>query len=229
MTRELANVDRIIAISSFIRRRLLEAGHSAEKVVYIPNGVPGLERRPSTPPSHAKNVLFVGRIVHNKGLRELVAAFRNLRDPEATLSVVGDGHDLPAIRGETRDDGRIRYLGWLPPEQVAEAYRASRLVVVPSLWHEVMNTVICEAQSWSRPVVATRVGGNGDLVRNGDDGFLCPPGDAEALRAAMERLLWDDDLCRRMSRRAFAKVQQYGLERHLDSLEALYSEFLSQR
>jgi glycosyltransferase involved in cell wall biosynthesis len=222
MTRQLSGIDRIVAISRFIEERLLEAGHDRSRVVYIPNGVPGLEERQPTPPSRGKEILFLGRIVHNKGLRELTRAVREIADPELRLTVAGDGELLPTIRHETRNDPRIRYLGWLDPERVAECYRSCRMVVVPSLWHEVMNTVVCEAQSWSRPVVATRVGGNEDLIADGVSGILCPPGDIRALRQAIVRLLGDDDLSAAIGRAGFDHVQQYGMRRHIDAIEELY-------
>ncbi len=87
-----------------------------------------------------------------------------------------------------------------------------------------MNTVICEAQSWGRPVVATRVGGNGDMIRDGHSGLLCEPGDVEALRDRIERLLADDALCEALGRRGFESLRQFTLERHLDSIQALYDE-----
>jgi len=229
LTRQLASVDRIVAISHFIQDRLIAAGYDPAKVVYIPNGVPGIEDRELTPVPLTKEVLFVGRVVHNKGLRQLLEAFRGIRDPEARLTVVGEGEDLPAIRRVYADDKRIRYLGWLTPEQVAERYRESRVVAVPSLWHEVMNTVICEGQSWGRPVVAMRVGGNPDLIEDGKSGILCPLGDAGALRAALERLLGDHALCSELGRRGFEHVRRFGMRRHVESIERLYRDMMAPR
>jgi glycosyltransferase involved in cell wall biosynthesis len=226
-TRELAPVDRIVAISHFIRDRLVEAGHPAEKVRYIPNGVPNLERRRAGPPSENRGFLFVGRLVRPKGAVELIEAFRRIDDPTTRLTIVGDGEDRPRAEAAARGDERIRFTGWQSADEVAEYYRAARAVVVPSLWHEPMNTVICEAQSWTRPVIGSRLGGNLDLIADGRSGYLCEPGDAGALRRRMEEILADDGLTDRLGREGFAHVGQYGMPRHIDSIVALYDELLS--
>ena len=85
-----------------------------------------------------------------------------------------------------------------------------------------MNTVVCEAQSWSRPVIATRVGGNEDLIVDGVSGILCRPGDVPALRQAIVRLLDDDDLSAAIGRAGFEHVQQHAMRRHIDAIEELY-------
>jgi glycosyltransferase involved in cell wall biosynthesis len=227
LTRELSPVDRIVAISHFIRDRLVEAGHPAEKVRYIPNGVPDLERRSAGPASENRGFLFVGRLVRAKGAVELIEAFRRIDDPTTRLTIVGDGDDRPRAEAAARGDDRIRFTGWQSVDEVAEHYRAARAVVVPSLWHEVMNTVICEAQSWTRPVISSRVGGNLDLIADGRSGYLCEPGDAEELSRRMEEILADDGLTDRLGREGFAHVGQYGMQRHIDSIVALYDELLS--
>ena len=87
-----------------------------------------------------------------------------------------------------------------------------------------MNTVICEAQSWTRPVIANRVGGNSDLITDGRSGYLCEPGNTEEFHRHMAEILADDDLTDRLGREGFAHVGQYGMPRHIDSIVALYDE-----
>ena len=224
MTSELGSVDRIVAISHFIEARLAEAGHPKEKIRYVPNGVPNLKSRERTPASANRNFLYVGRITANKGLEELISAFRQLDAADAKLIIVGDGEHRPAAEATAGGDPRIEFTGWQTPDQVAEHYKQARAVVVPSLWHEVMNTVICEAQSWSRPVVATRVGGNSDLIQEDQSGFICETGDIDALRNRMQQLWNDDALTDRLGDGGFAHVEQYSMQRHTDGLMRIYTE-----
>src|SRR5690606_22185027 len=142
ITRELQGVDRIIAISRFIETRLVESGHLRDKISYVPNGVPGLENRERTCPSKNRNFLFVGRIAPNKGLVEVIHAFKGGSAKNARLVIVGDGEYRRAAERAARNDSRIGFTGWQNPDQVAAHYKAARVVVVPSLWPEVMNTVI---------------------------------------------------------------------------------------
>jgi glycosyltransferase involved in cell wall biosynthesis len=91
-----------------------------------------------------------------------------------------------------------------------------------------MNTVTCEAQSWGRPVIASDVGGNRDLIRDGESGLLYPVDDKEALLKCMSRLAQDHDLADRLAEGGFRQVGHYSLTRHLDSLESLYADLTAQ-
>lgn len=229
MIHELRDVDHVIAISQFMKARLLQSGFSENKIVYLPNGVPNLTLRPFSPPSKNRTILFVGRATRPKGLLELYQAFRGIQDSTARLEYVGDGEFLEELRRATRDDPRVAILGRQNAEEVAKRYQASRIVVVPSLWHEPMNTVICEAQSWSRPVVATRVGGNEDMICDGQSGFLCPPGDVPALQRVLEKLLADDALTDAIGRGGFEHVSRFSMERHVAAIEELYRSVMAKR
>ena len=90
-----------------------------------------------------------------------------------------------------------------------------------------MNTVICEAQSWWRPVIVTRVGGNADLVVDGESGFVCEPGDVDALTDRMQAVLDDDSLCDRLAEGGYGHVRQFTMDRHVSGLMDIYSELLS--
>jgi glycogen(starch) synthase len=220
----LRSTDRILAISHFIEERLLEAGYTREQVVYLPNGVPKLEERTPTAVPRNNQFLFVGRVTEVKGIQIMLDAFAALADPQAKLIVVGDGDALPIVEARARQDSRVVVAGRLGPDAVAEMYRESMVTLVPSRFHEVMNTVTCEAQSWGRPVIASDVGGNRDLIRDGESGLLYPVDDKEALLKCMSRLAEDHDLADRLAEGGFRQVGHYSLTRHLDSLESLYAD-----
>lgn len=178
----------------------------------IPSGVavPDMVAVPEEPP-HA---LYVGRLSEEKGVRELAEAARGL-----PLVVVGDGplRDLFPDR-----------VGLVPPAEVAPYYDRASVVVVPSR-REGYGMAAREAMAHARPVVATRVGGLPDAVDDGVTGLLVPPRDAAALRAALERLLGDGELGRRLgaSGRERARVafsRRAAAERTL----ALYREVVGQ-
>lgn len=130
-------------------------------------------------------VLFVGRLAAEKGIGDLAAATVGLE-----LVVVGDG-PLRHLVPET--------LGFLPREALSAHYARAAVVVCPSR-REGFGLVCAEAMAHARPVVATAVGGLAELVADGETGFLVPPGDPQALRAAIDRLLGDAELRRRMGR-----------------------------
>ncbi len=225
MMRWLGRVERVIAISRFIEGGLIEAGMPRDRVVWLPNGVP-LTTTDAPAPSSSRRVLFVGRLEPNKGADVLLRAFRGLENPAARLRIVGSGSQMDRLRGLAAAEPRIEFSGWLKREELSDAYRSSRFVVLPSVYHEGLNTVLCEAAALGRPVIATRLGGNSDLVDEDVSGYLCPAGDAEALRERMATLLEDDALADSFGAAGRRHIQAFALERHLDSVERLYAELL---
>jgi glycosyltransferase involved in cell wall biosynthesis len=153
----------------------------ARSVRVIPSGVD----LPETvgPPDEPPHVLYAGRLSEEKGVLELVEAAAGL-----PLVVAGDGplrDRVPAA------------LGFVPHDELLRLYERAAVVVCPSR-REGFGVVCAEAMAHGRPVVATAVGGLLDLVVDGETGLLVPPGDPAALRAALERVLADSDLRRRL-------------------------------
>jgi glycosyltransferase involved in cell wall biosynthesis len=153
----------------------------ARAVRVIPSGVdvPASVGEPDEPP----HLLYAGRLSPEKGVLELVEAARGL-----PLVVAGDG----PLRDRVPDA-----LGFVPHDELLRLYERAAVVVCPSR-HEGFGVVCAEAMAYGRPVVASAVGGLRDLVVDGRTGLLVPPEDAPALRAALERLLGDAELRRRL-------------------------------
>jgi glycosyltransferase involved in cell wall biosynthesis len=155
----------------------------AEEVRVIPSGVdlPGETGREAEPPE----ILFAGRLSPEKGILDLVEAARGLN-----LVVAGDGPLRDRVPGA---------LGFLPKHELDPLYARAAVVACPSR-REGFGVACAEAMAHGRPVVAAAVGGLLDLVVDGETGILVPPGDVNALRAALERLLADPELRRRLGR-----------------------------
>ena len=171
----------VICVSAALGEAASRCG--ARDVRVIPNGVKipesmGAEAEPA-------EVLFAGRLSPEKGIEELLAATAGIN-----LVVAGDGplrHLVP--------DG----LGFVPHDELERLYARAAVVVLPS-YREGLPLCVIEAMAHGRPVVASRVGGIPELVEDGVTGFLVEPGDVEGLRSALERLLADSELRRRMGR-----------------------------
>ena len=96
-------------------------------------------------------------------------------------------------------------------------------MVVPSRWYENFPYAVLEAQASGRAVVASRIGGIPEQIDHGVDGLLVPPGDALALRAALQQVLEDPDLARRLGRAAAARVRSnLSPESHREAILATY-------
>jgi glycosyltransferase involved in cell wall biosynthesis len=140
----------------------------------------------------ARVVLFVGNLVPVKAVDVLLAAWGMLRDDRARLLVVGDGADRAALQTQAGRSGVV-FLGALPQGEVARWMGAADVLVLPSR-SEGMPNVVVEALASGVPVVASRVGGIGELVVEGGNGLLVEPGEAPALAAALASALgrsWD--------------------------------------
>jgi glycosyltransferase involved in cell wall biosynthesis len=179
----------VVCVSDALAEAVRACG--ARDVRVIRNGV-------SLPPRNGREakpaeVLFAGRLSAEKGIAELVAATAGMN-----LVVAGDGplrHLVPSA------------LGFVPHAELERLYARAAVVVLPS-HREGLPLCVLEAMAHGRPVVATAVGGIPELVEDGVTGFLVAPGDVDGLRGALERLLGDPVLRRRMGRAARASVSE---------------------
>jgi glycosyltransferase involved in cell wall biosynthesis len=164
----------------------------AVDVRVIPSGVdvPAAVSEEADPPE----VLYAGRLSPEKGVRELVAAADGV-----PLVVAGDGPLRDEVPGA---------LGFVPHDELERLYERSAVVACPS-HREGFGVVCAEAMAYGRPVVAGDVGGLRDLVVHEETGLLVPPGDVEALRAALQRLLADAELRHRFGQAGRARISEH--------------------
>jgi len=204
----MGQADGIVAVSRELRDRVIQQDRiDPARVIVIPNGLdetvftprPRLEARArlKVPPC-GRILLAVARLSAEKRLGQLVDAFAQLRLPDATLYIIGDGPLKAVLAQQIRRnslEGIVRCVGAVPHADIPLWLSAADLLCLPSAT-EGSPVVIHEALACGLPVVATQVGGIPDLIRAGQDGLLCPPDDpaalAEALRTALA-LTWNCD------------------------------------
>lgn len=213
LNRWIRRADTIQCISRHTRERLVEAGYPPSRLRMIPNAVDlarfRAERRPRAGPAR---VAYVGRLRQVKGVAVLVDAWHLLAPRgEARLVIAGDGEERPALAAQIARlslEGSVLLAG--ERADVPAVLREADVYVQPS-FQEGMPNAVLEAMAAGLPVVATRVGGNEDLVTDGDNGLLVPPGSPAELARAIRRLVDDPALARRMGERARARAERYGL------------------
>lgn len=179
-------------------------------------------------PPNARIVVCVAEFTARKNHLLLLNAWREVvrQVPEATLLLVGDGalRDRVASRVEEMNlTDSVRLLGFRPdvPQLLALAEAATL-----TSKHEGLPRVIMEAMAAGKPVVATDVRGNRDLVRHGVNGFLVPLGDSGALARHLVMLLKDPALAQEMGERGREMVKPYALENVLKEMAEIYRRFL---
>ena len=150
-------------------------------------------------------VVSVGRLAREKGFDTLLRAVAG--DERLTVLFAGEGPEREAL---TRLGGRVRLLGDLDEERLAEAYAAADVFALLSL-HEPWGVVVNEAAASGLPLVLSdRVGAAYDLLRDGENGFLVPAGAVAAAATALRRLADDPKLRRRMGARSRELVREWG-------------------
>ncbi|MFP3282945.1 MAG: glycosyltransferase family 4 protein [Nitrososphaeria archaeon] len=202
---------RVIACSRYMRGELEGClGVPTDKVDVIPNGVgaaqpPDIDRasvRRRYAADGEKMVLFVGRMVHEKGVEVLVDAARELlrRRWDVKFVLVGDGPLRLNLLRSVEASGissKFYFTGFVSDEELMELYAAADLAVFPSIY-EPFGIVALEAMSMGKPVVVSDVGGLAEVVENGVNGLKVPCCDQRALSDAISWMLDNPDGASRM-------------------------------
>ena len=240
---------RVLSVSHSIRTVAIDEGLCPPGKVKVIlggsiNGVDGDQFRPQEPavrlaarathgvPEDALVVGFVGRLVRDKGIAELAAAWAQLRerDPRRHLLLVGWDEmeaELAATSSALRSDPRVHFTG--PQADTVPLYAAMDVAVLPT-YREGFPTVVLEAAAMSLPSVATSVPGCVDAALDGVTGTLVPPRDAEALVVALERYLSDPSLRDRHGQAGRRHVlEHYRREAIWEGVAREYQELLASR
>jgi glycosyltransferase involved in cell wall biosynthesis len=232
-------LDRIIAVSEGIRSVLLRSGIADESIRVITSAVDldrfrDLPTRESVRASlgYAAEDFVVGTVGHlagHKGHRIFVAAAGRIAsvNPRLRFLIAGRGEEEGALRRQIGDLGLekvFRLAGF--SEEVAGLLPALDLFVFPSLSGEGSPAALKEAMACGLPIAASRISGIGEIVSEGVEGVLVPPGDAQALASAIVRFASDRSLALESGRRGRERVVQFGVEPLIDRTESVYREAL---
>lgn len=215
----LRGVTLFLALSEFNRAKHIAAGLPADAIRVRRNFAAAAPVR-STPGEY---FLYLGRLAPEKGLAELLGGW----PPDVRLVVVGDGPERERL-ARSAPHG-VEFRGDVQPDEVSSLFTRARALVVPSTWHEGSPRVILESLAAGVPVLASDIGGLPELVHDGVNGYLLPPGDAGAWQAGVRRLL-DPVESQRLGGGALASWRaSYSPARGLESLMTAYEEALDLR
>jgi glycosyltransferase involved in cell wall biosynthesis len=199
-----AKADLLICPSHTMERIVSEAGLPAGRLEVVPNAVRASAAPRGKPPLPASFV-FAGRLTPAKGLHTLLAAARRLPDG-ARVVVLGSGRQEAVLR-RSAAGLPMEIRGAADAAEVRRELARATAVVVPSLWIENCPMAILEAGALGVPAVASDLGGMRELVADGHDGLLVPPGRPAALAGALRTLAEDPELVARLGERAWERVR----------------------
>jgi glycosyltransferase involved in cell wall biosynthesis len=232
----------LVAVSPQVREELVSLGVAPRKQfavvrlgvelserVAAQDGWRGERRRLLGIPPERFVVGWIGRMTEVKRTDHVLLAFRRLRETgvDACLCLVGDGPDRPAIERRAHELGIMRdtlFLGF--QQEVAQFYAAFDALLLPSASEGTPVSAI-EALAAGRPVVATRVGGVPDVVRDGEDGVLAEPGAIDELADGLARLARDPALREQMGAAGRQRaLKRYSVQRLVEQMDLLYRSLL---
>jgi glycosyltransferase involved in cell wall biosynthesis len=229
----MRRADAVIALGSAWEQFLVQrVGLSPGRVHVMANAVPAAAAREVQAQAAMKHFLFLGRVGARKGAGDLLHALARLREAgqeDWHLTMAGDG-DVAAHAALAASLGladHVSFTGWVDEARAAELLLAADALVLPS-HHEGLPMAILEAMAHGLPVVTTPVGAIQDVVADGRNGLLVPPGDVAALAKALARLIGQPEAARAMGAAGQADVTaSYGLDAYCARLDQLYQGLLA--
>jgi glycosyltransferase involved in cell wall biosynthesis len=215
----LDNVGVYIVLSDFQRQRFIANGIDPRQIEVLPNVVPTVND--SVPYVAGDWIIFVGRASPEKGIEDFISAARSL--PHLPFAVAGATDRMPHLVADSPKN--VKWLGFLGAKDLDDAYRRSRIVVMPSLCFEGFPNVVAHAMVLEKPVIASRLGGMGEIVEDGITGLLFKTGDPEDLVSKITSLYSNADLCRGMGQAGRIKARmQYSPDAVYTRLMDIYAK-----
>ncbi|MBB5519190.1 glycosyltransferase [Amphiplicatus metriothermophilus] len=228
----IGEADAVIAVAQALKDELVRLGAPAEKISVLRNGVDPDRFRPQNRAAVRSRLglkgpvlLSVGHLIKRKGHDRVIAALAAL--PDATLLIAGEGPERARLERRARRlgvDGRARFLGAVPHEDLPALYSAADALVLASS-REGWPNVLLEAMACGAPAVATAAGGTPEVVRAPEAGRLAAARTAEAVAQAVRSLL--DDPPSRDATRAYA--ERHSWDDTAAGIEALFERIIAQR
>ena len=226
---------RVRALGVFRKVAAWIALSRAQKDLHVRMGIPAdrihllphfFEPRPELlNEGQGRDVLFVGRLSKEKGVHQLLDAWKRTAHGGAKLVIAGEGPErLPLERKTSAESIKdVEFAGFVPKENQDLLWQRAAFSVVPSIWQDPLPTVVFEAWERGRTVVVSQAGGLGDTVEHGADGLKAPMHDPPAWARCMEQLLSHPADRTKMARAGLAKLQRdYTRSSWLDGLDAVY-------
>jgi starch synthase len=205
---EYEEADYILLPSDFVKRSFIAKGFPESKLLKVPYGfsksiISGLDHKKNIK-TDTLTVLYVGSISVRKGIRYLIEAFRKISHPKKKLLLVGPDTNDGALKGVnlTAD---IVFTGALKDRQLEAAYESADVFCLPSI-EEGLALVLGEALSFGLPIIATCNTGADDIITDGNEGYIVPIRDSEAIRQKLQALADNPELINQIRHNAYTKA-----------------------
>jgi glycosyltransferase involved in cell wall biosynthesis len=218
-------VNGVVGISQYILQRHIDEGTflNATRCI-IPEPITADVIAASARSGSQARFGYLGILRDDKGLGTLLDAWKNVTNPNATLSIAGKGSSEYEAELTAKLPSNARFLGWVDGNEYLQNID---FLIVPSVWHEPFGRIVIEAFAKGVPVIGSRIGGIAETVREGENGFLFTPRSAAELTRRIEHCAaLDSEAYARLSHQAHADTQRYEATRIAQEHLAFYERVI---
>jgi glycosyltransferase involved in cell wall biosynthesis len=216
------NINKYIAVSNFVETKYTELGFSKNILEVIYNPVESMQD--GTDLSTGDYVLFMGSTIKAKGIFDYIEIAKKLKNIKFVIA--GDGKDLPEVLRLIQNESNIEYVGEVDGEIKKSLLANAKLIMAPSLCYETFGLIVVEANSFGKPVLASRRGGLEELITENKNGFLYEPGNIDSLTEKVKNL-YEKTLDNYDKKYCYEFSKKFSLDIFYNNLMALYNKVLN--
>jgi glycosyltransferase involved in cell wall biosynthesis len=217
------DIDHFIAVSDFVRNKMIEHGIPQNKITTVHNFVRDEVFADNS--NEGRYFLYFGRIEKIKGLETLLRAMTALPDVDLYVAGTGDAQQEMEQIAIQMGLANVHFLGFKTGQALRDLIAGAIAVVAPSEWNETFGLVLVESFAQCRPVIASRMGGMTEVVSDGDDGLLFEGGNVRELADAMAWMSSHRQRAVEMGKAGQAKVLRiFSEEKHYQDVMQVYRE-----
>jgi glycosyltransferase involved in cell wall biosynthesis len=180
-----------------------------------------------TSPAPGRDVLFVGRLSPEKGLKILIEAWKQAGIRDRSLWIVGEGPLRGYLEELARPSPNIRFVGFLSGAELRQRWLNAAITVVPSIWEEPFGRVLLESWAHGVPVLAARIGALPELIELSNSGWLFDPGSTESLSRALRVILADESALSTAAANCHDAVSKFSKEKWLSRINSILDQVTS--
>lgn len=217
----------IVSVSNFVKKKLIQSSYHKNKIEVIPNisksikiDLKNLKRE--------NKIIFAGRLEKSKGIWDAIKSFELINDKNLIFEILGDGSEYSNIKDYIKNKklDNIKLIGKVSNEEVLKHYLESKIILGPSIWPEPFGRFIQEGISTRTPVIATRVGGIPEGIKDHETGLLVEPNNPKQLAKAIKELLTDKKLYDKIVKNLEKEAEKYSPEKIGKQRMKVYEELL---
>lgn len=217
-----------VVASDYMKAHLIKHGFEPDKIKVIP--LYSWKESESLPIKDGNYLLFAGQILTGKGIDTLLEAMSKMVS-DIPLIIAGSGKQMEEYKELCKSanlEDRVRFIGHVDQERLKALYSNCTCVVMPSRVPETFGLSGLEAMSWSKPVIATDVGGISQWLKQGENGYLVPSNDGLYLAGTIDKLLSNRKMAKTMGKTGYKMyMENFNAAKHLDSLQNYFKKIIT--